>query len=109
MESDEQPHEQGELKPPAKTRRTGPLVSHTDQVFTRSVTFQFALDPTQEQQVLFAQCAGARRFTFNHHVARVKENLDIRAAEKIGEDGVEREPTTKSLSWSDISFINEFN
>ena len=90
---------------PRQPRRSGPLVSHTGEVLSRSVTFQFALDPTLEQRTLFAKCAGARRLTFNHHLARVKENLDVRSSERTET----REPTTPSLSWSKFSFINEFN
>lgn len=86
------------------SRRTGPLVSHTGQVLSRSVTFQFALEPTLDQRVLFTKCAGARRVAFNHHVARVKKNLDQRAEEKASGECV-----TPSLSWSAVSFINEFN
>lgn len=89
---------------PKKPRRTGPLISATGQVLSRSATLQFTLDPTLEQRAFFAQCAGARRFAFNHHVARVKENLDAREREKAS-----GEVTTPALSWSDISFINEFN
>ena len=87
-----------------RPRRTGPLVSHTGEVLSRAVTFQFALDPTLEQRSLFAKCAGARRFAFNHHLARVKANLDVRAGER--ESG---EPTMPSPSWSRFTFVNEFN
>ncbi len=87
-----------------RPRRTGSLVSHTGEVLSRAAAFPFALDPTLEQRTLFAKCAGARRFTFNHHLARVKANLDVRAGER--ESG---EPTTPSLSWSTFSFVNEFN
>ena len=83
----------------------GPLVSHTDQVLSRAVTFQFALDPTEDQRSLFAKCAGARRFAFNHHLARVKENLDQRAAEKDLPVG----PRLPGISWSWVSFVNEMN
>ena len=87
------------------------MISHTGQVLSRAVTFQFALDPNVEQKILLAKCAGARRFTFNHHLARVKANLDARSAER----GVPREReespelSTPSLSWAAFSFINEFN
>ncbi len=85
--------------------------SHTGQVLSRSVTFQFALDANVEQRVLLAQCAGARRFTVNHHLARVKANLDARSTERevLSESGNPCEPSTPSLSWSGFSFINEFN
>ncbi len=83
----------------------GPLVSHTSQALTRAVTFQFALDATEEQRTLFAKCNGARRFAFNHHLARVKENLDRRSAEQDLPVG----PRRPSLSWSWVSFVNEFN
>ena len=71
------------------------------------MTFQFALDPTAEQRGLFARCAGARRFAFNHHLARVKANLDTRASERA--TSTTGEPATPSLSWSRFSFINEFD
>ncbi|MHB8335478.1 MAG: helix-turn-helix domain-containing protein [Acidimicrobiales bacterium] len=90
---------------PAKSRRTGPLVSSTGQVLVRPVTFQFALDPTEDHPILFAKCAGARRFTVNHHLGRVKENLDRRDREKDLPYG----PRLPGLSWSAISFINEMN
>ena len=86
-------------------------LSHVGQVLSRAVTFQFALDPNVEQRVLFAKCAGARRFTVNHHLARVKTNLDARSTERevLGEVGESLEPSTPSLSWLGFSFINEFN
>jgi putative transposase len=60
---------------------------------------------------MFAKCAGARRFTVNHHLARVKANLDLRTAERdsSSEDVKDAEFLTPALSWSGFSFINEFN
>jgi putative transposase len=86
-------------------------ISHSGQVLSRAVTFQFALDPNIEQRSLLAKCAGARRFTVNHHLARVKANLETRSTERDASSGPEGpfEPLTHSLSWSGISFINEFN
>jgi putative transposase len=93
------------------SRPTTPTFSHTGQVLSRAVTFQFALDPNVEQRILFAKCAGARRFTVNHHLARVKSNLNARFAEREAhyEDGALFESSTSSLSWAAFSFINEFN
>ncbi len=93
------------------SRPTAPIVSHTGLVLSRTVTFQFALDPNVGQKILLAKCAGARRFTVNHHLARVRANLDTRSAEReaLSEGGDSREPSTPSLSWSTFSFINEFN
>ncbi|MDE3007565.1 MAG: transposase [Acidobacteriota bacterium] len=93
------------------SRPTIPIFSHTGEVLSRAVTFQFALDPNAQQRILFAKCAGARRFTVNHHLARVKVNLDARSAERevLSESGNPCEPSTPSLSWSGFSFINEFN
>ena len=86
-------------------------LSHTSQVLSRAVTFQFALDPNVQQQILLAKCAGARRFTVNHHLARVMANLETRTAEResLSKSGEAPEPSTLSLSWSAFSFINEFN
>lgn len=80
-------------------------------MLSRAVTFQFALDPNVEQKILLAKCAGARRFTVNHHLARVKANLDTRSAEweASSDDATSSKPLTPSLSWSGFSFINEFN
>jgi putative transposase len=80
-------------------------------VLARAVSFQFALDPNAQQKILFVTCAGARRFTVSHHLARVKANLDTRSAERefLGEGEDPRGPSTPSLSWSACSFINEFN
>jgi putative transposase len=93
------------------SRPTIPIFSHTGEVLARAVSFQFALDPNAQQRILFAKCAGARRFTINHHLARVKVNLDARSAERevLSESGDACEPSTLSLSWSGFSFINEFN
>jgi putative transposase len=73
----------------------------------RPVAFLFALDSTSDQRTLFAKCAGARRFTFNHHLARVKSNLDMCALEQ--ERGLDPDIMTPPLSWTRFSFINEFN
>jgi putative transposase len=93
------------------SRPSVPLLSHTEKSLSRAVTFKFALDPNVEQKILLAKCAGARRFTVNHHLARVKANLEVRAAEKVAatEDLPKCEVPTPSLSWSGFSFINEFN
>jgi len=93
------------------TTSAGSPLSHSGQVLSRSVTFQLALDPNAEQKILLAKCAGARRFTVNHHLARVKANLDARSTERevLSDSGDPCEPTTPSLSWAAFSFINEFN
>ena len=93
----------------ATTSAASPI-SHSGQVLSCSVTFQFALDPSEQQRILLAKCAGARRFTVNHHLARVKANLDVRSAEREAlTEGTRAEEPTASLSWSAFSFINEFN
>ena len=86
-------------------------ISHTGQALSRAVTFQFALDPNAAQKILFIKCAGARRFTFNHHLARVKANLDAREIEQKQslKSASPFDVVAPSLSWSGYSFINEFN
>ena len=83
------------------------LVSHTGHVLSRNRAFRFAADLTVAQSSEFFMCAGARRFMFNHHIGRVKANLDIRRAEAAA--GLAREAMTGSLSWSKVSLINECN
>lgn len=50
-------------------------VSHTGVVLSRATTFRFELDLTVEQDRTCWMFAGARRYTFNHHIGRVKANL----------------------------------
>jgi putative transposase len=42
--------------------------------------YRFALDPTVEQEVFLAACAGASRFWFNQGLALVKDRLEQRTA-----------------------------
>ena len=83
------------------------LVSRTGHRLTRPVAFQFTLDPPEDLVVDFFRCAGASRFTFNHHVAAVKDNLTTRADER--DAGVPVAELTPSLSWSVQSRIGAFN
>jgi putative transposase len=71
------------------------------------MAFKFALDLTAQQSQGLFRCAGARRFAYNHHIGRVKDNLSARAAE--GQAGTPKDKMTPALSWSAVSFINEFN
>jgi hypothetical protein len=83
------------------------LLSHAGVPLTRPTTFRFTLDPTRAQHQMLLVHAGASRMAFNHHLARVKANLEQRAAEKTY--GVAAADLTPSLSWSKISFINHMN
>jgi putative transposase len=83
------------------------LVSHTGVPLSRATTFRFALDLNQAQHQLLLAHAGAARLAFNHHLGRVKANLDQRAAERSY--GVAEADLTPSLAWSRVSFINEMN
>jgi putative transposase len=71
------------------------------------MAFKFALDLTAQQSQGLFRCAGARRFAYNYHIGRVKDNLSARAAE--GQAGTPKDKMTPALSWSAVSFINEFN
>jgi hypothetical protein len=66
-----------------------------------------ALDPTLDQWLSFARCVGARRFTFNHYLGRVMQNLDVLAGQR--EAKLAAPDMIPGLSWSKFSFINEFN
>jgi putative transposase len=83
------------------------LVSHTGVPLMRSTTFKFTLDPNREQHQRLLAHAGAARLAFNHHLGRVKANLDQRAAERTYD--MADADLTPSLSWSKVSFINEMN
>ena len=82
-------------------------VSHTGVPLTRATTFRFTLDVNDEQHRRLLAHAGASRLAFNHHLARVKANLDQRAAEKTY--GITDADLTPSLSWSKKSFISAMN
>ncbi len=83
------------------------LVSHTGVPLTRATTFKFTLDVNAEQHQRLLAHAGASRLAFNHHLGRVKANLDQRAAERSY--GVAEADLTPSLSWSKVSLINHMN
>jgi putative transposase len=82
-------------------------VSATGVLLSRPVAFRFALDPTGAQHATLMAHAGAARFAFNHHLGRVKANMDQRLAE--ASYGIPPAELTPSLSWSRVAFINEFN
>jgi putative transposase len=83
------------------------LVSHSGVPLTRATTFRFTLDVNREQHQRLLAHAGAFRLAFNHHLGRVKANLDQRAAERTY--GVADADLTPALSWSKVSFINHMN
>lgn len=60
------------------------LTSHTGHALVRPVSFKYAveLDESSPMWGEMFSYAGARRFCFNHHVARVKTNLTARAVER---------------------------
>jgi putative transposase len=85
----------------------GVLVSHAGVPLTRATTLRFTLDVNAEQHGRLLAHAGASRLAFNHHLGRVKANLDQRAAERSY--GLNEAELTPGLSWSKVSFINEIN
>jgi hypothetical protein len=88
-----------------------PSFSHAGLSLTRAVAFRFALDLNAEQRILFAKCAGARRFTINHHLARVRDDLDVCSPgwDATSGRGIAAKRFHHSLPWTGFSFINEFN
>lgn len=69
--------------------------------------YRYALDPTAGQQAALRSHCGAQRYAFNWGLARVKANLDQRAAEKTYDipDGQHTAP----LSWSAYSLRKDWN
>jgi putative transposase len=73
------------------------MASAAEQGFvTRGVVF--VLDPTPAQERLLRSYCGAARVAHNWAIARVKQNLSARAAERDG--GVADDQLTSSVSWS---------
>jgi putative transposase len=83
------------------------LVSHAGLPMARATTFRFTLDVNAAQHRLLLAHAGAFRLAFNHHLGRVRANLDQRAAERSY--GLAEGDLTPSLSWSKVSLINHMN
>lgn len=69
--------------------------------------YQFALDPTPEQDAMLRSHCGAQRYAFNWGLARVKANLGQREAEKSY--GITGEDLTPALSWSAWSLRKDWN
>lgn len=69
--------------------------------------YRFALDPNSGQErALRSHCGGQRR-AFNWGLARIKANLDQRAAEKTY--GLAGDELTPSMSWSAYSLRKDWN
>lgn len=83
------------------------LVSRTGVRLSRSTTFRFTLDVNQTQHRALLAHAGAARLAFNHQLARVRANLDQRAAERSY--GLAADQLTPALSWSKVALINHMN
>ena len=71
---------------------------HTALNMTRYTTFRFCLDPTVEQQTVFARHAGAARFAYNHCLRSVKTALTQR----------KNDPDIE-VPWTGFDLINTFN
>jgi putative transposase len=69
--------------------------------------YRFALDPAAGQQVALRSHCGAQRYAFNWGLARIKANLDQRAAEKTYD--VPGEQLTPPVSWSAYRLRKDWN
>ncbi len=69
--------------------------------------YQFALDPTPEQDVALRSHCGGQRYAFNWGLARIKANLGQRDAERSY--GIPDAELTPSVNWSAYSLRKEWN
>jgi putative transposase len=69
--------------------------------------YRFALEPTVGQQAALGSHCGAQRYAFNWGLARIKANLDQRAAEKTCD--IPGDQLTPSVSWSAYSLRKDWN
>jgi len=76
-------------------------------VTTTIQAYQFALDPTPEQEAMLRSHCGAQRYAFNWGLGRVMANLGQREAEKSY--GITGDDLTLPLSWSAWSFRKDWN
>ncbi|SDN03148.1 transposase [Lentzea albidocapillata subsp. violacea] len=75
--------------------------------FAAIQAYRFALDPNSgQEQALRSHCGGQRR-AFNWGLARIKANLDQRAAEKTY--GVAEDEPTPPVSWSAYGLRKDWN
>jgi hypothetical protein len=71
------------------------------------LAYRYALDPTPRQERALRAHAGAARVAFNWGLARVKANMDQRAAERSY--GLTEAELTPSISWTYFSLQKEWN
>ncbi|GGM82974.1 transposase [Lentzea pudingi] len=69
--------------------------------------YRFALDPTAGQYSALRSHCGAQRYAFNWGVARIRANLDQRAAEKTYD--ISGDQLTPPVSWSAYSLRKDWN
>jgi putative transposase len=69
--------------------------------------YRYALDPTVGQQAALRSHCGGLRYAFNWGLARIKANLDQRAAEQSYD--IAADQVTASLSWSAYSLRRDWN
>jgi putative transposase len=69
--------------------------------------YRFALDPTAGQHAALRSNCGAQRYAFNWGLARIKANLDQRAAERTY--GLPDDQLTPSVSWSAYGLRKDWN
>ncbi len=69
--------------------------------------YRFALDPTVGQLAALRSHCGGQRYAFNWGLARIKANLDQRAAEKSYD--LPADQLTPSVSWSAYSLRKTWN
>jgi putative transposase len=76
-------------------------------VSTVTQAYRFALDPTPQQVRALLRHAGAARVAFNWGLARIKANLDQRAAERSY--GIAEADLTPSVGWSLYAMRKDWN
>ena len=74
---------------------------------TATHAYRFALDPTPRQVRVLLRHAGAARVAYNWGLARIRANLDQRAAERSY--GIAETDLTASLNWSLYSMRKDWN
>jgi putative transposase len=69
--------------------------------------YRFALDPTARQQAALRSHCGGQRYAFNWGLARIKANLEQRAAEKSY--NIPDSQLTPSVSWLAYGLRKDWN
>ncbi len=91
----------------ARSRTVGAARYRAGEMDTVILAYRFALDPTAGQRTALQSHCGAQRYAYNWGLARIRANLDQRAAERTYD--LPENQLVASLPWSAYSLRRDWN